>query len=221
MAAVFETFSEEDKNSRRGSMLRAKARFYLEKGMYSEAVDCFKERADFYEKKSGIETLESLEEYLFALSIAKIAADNGVDLFDDGSRTKMTFFKKKKSYSSVNYVAAAKHMIELLNKATNRENGNFYLYQEKYAAWVKFIGTFFTGSVEDCEKVLESIEAGRLCRNCVNPFCVERDLARALLAEKKGDISEAIEIYESIHERLPYDWYSKSKLRYMDRLEKR
>lgn len=119
-----------------------------------------------------------------------------------------------------NYEAKLSEYGNKLQKAINDEytknDADPYFYKEKLGAWKKFLIAYAKGEdVQSLERIAEEMKGCIMCRYCAYPSCNEYKCALAMIHMKKGEIQEAIKVYEDLQEEQPYEWYSKAGLKYL------
>lgn len=95
-------------------------------------------------------------------------------------------------------------------------NRDPYFYYEKQRCWNEFLVAFARDAAPDLlEGIIERMDGCHMCRSCEFPSCNELGIARGMLLERQGRLTEAIGVYEAVQKEQPFEWYSKMRLRYL------
>lgn len=83
-----------------------------------------------------------------------------------------------------------------------------FFYKDRYAMFVEFVVALYLYGMEAGEKALEEMLNSSRCRLCNHGFCMRNVLAKALLLERKGEVEEAKQLYQSLYAGQNYNLYA-------------
>ncbi len=217
MERAYDRLPKEERNQYAGTMIKDAAWYSFVMGDYHKAE---KRMRYILNNKAILEHISResvLEEFLYMLTAAK-------DAFIPDSEENGFFAKLMKKAGnakdeSAQQMAASlgREMVEFIKESTDPKKGNKYLYRQRVAAWMKFLGVYFTEEIEGVNKAYEDLLAKPRCRACNNRECYMKLLAEALVLEKQGKKEEALIKYRDMSEKYPDSKYARAKVVYLDK----
>lgn len=92
-----------------------------------------------------------------------------------------------------------------------------FFYKERYVKFIEFLLALYGKGNEPGEEALKIMEESPRCRLCNQASCMRLTIARALLLEQQEKKQEAVELYQKLLEKQPYNLYAIAKLAEFDR----
>ncbi len=217
MEKAYDRLPKEERNKYAGNMIKDAAWYSFVTGDYHKAQ---KRMRYILNNKAILEHISRetvIEELLYMLTSAEDAFMP--ELEDNGFFSKLMKKAGNAKLESTQHIAESlgKEMVEFIKESTDPKKGNKYLYRQRVASWMNFLGVYFTQGIDGVKKAYEDMLSKPRCRACNNKECYMKLLAEALILEKQGKKQEALLKYRDMSEKYPDSKYARAKLLYLDK----